>query len=251
MLFVGSIAVWWKLKVEHERERGARQGLLSGADAGGAASGGTMAKSIVSSVEFASEAGAGPAARSSSSMSMNEEEDSRTTPTSPKRTIRKRTSFIGGRGPSQRAACEQRIERLQNRECSTGVSYLAAVLVVGAVCVVSVGYGGGMFADGWVSNVPTTGLVPKASYVYDFSDVYDANFGRVPMPIDFLIDGVDVGDPKNGPLILAAANVIKVWCSFFDRNLHPRIPLVPKLEASRCVTNSIPLGLSLSYRLTL
>ena len=93
-----------------------------------------------------------------------------TEPASIKR-MKKRTSFIGGRGATVRAAREERIARLQDRDCATGCCYLGTALAVLAACLVAVVYGGTMFANGWVSSLPTSELVPKASYIYDFSKV--------------------------------------------------------------------------------
>ena len=62
------------------------------------------------------------------------------------------------------------------------------------------------FSRGWDPVVPTTSLVPPQSYVYGFFNNYDQYFEDNPMPIDFPLSGIDVGDPKNGPLIMQAAS---------------------------------------------
>lgn len=45
------------------------------------------------------------------------------------------------------------------------VPYVACTVFAISICIGSIAVGGSLFSDGWVSQVPTSGLVPKASYV--------------------------------------------------------------------------------------
>ena len=54
-------------------------------------------------------------------------------------------------------------------------------------------------------NLPTSSLVPKSSYMHDWSIQYDEYFSNAALPIDFPISGIDFGNPANGPRLNAMA----------------------------------------------
>lgn len=54
-------------------------------------------------------------------------------------------------------------------------------------------------------NIPTTRMVPQSSYIWDWADGYDKYFSGVPLPVDFPLQNVAWGNPRNGPALEAAA----------------------------------------------
>ena len=48
--------------------------------------------------------------------------------------------------------------------------YIVCTTIAISICIGCIAAGSSLFADGWVSQVPTTGLVPKSSYVYEWGE---------------------------------------------------------------------------------
>lgn len=71
-------------------------------------------------------------------------------------------------------------------------------------------FGVAFLVEGWTPTVQSSDLIPAQSYSSDYYKVYDNLFApSANLPADFPVVNLDYGDPRNGPGLLAAAEVIR------------------------------------------
>ena len=83
--------------------------------------------------------------------------------------------------------------------------WLVAVIGIAATIAVSAS----QMLGSWSPVLPLHNLVPTESYIYPWSVRYDQFFADIPMPIDFPMNGIDYGEPANGPYLMQIGNEIR------------------------------------------
>lgn len=83
--------------------------------------------------------------------------------------------------------------------------WLISVIILASTLVVTAR----QLLGSWSPELPLHALVPESSYIYPWSVRYDEFFADTAMPIDFPMNGIDYGEPANGPYLMQIGNELR------------------------------------------